>query len=160
MSASPSTGGTATADSVTVHSTLLGALTLDRHELVEFPTGLYGFPDCRQFALLPASRDGLYWLQSTDYEALAFLLVDPFVHFSGYKVDLGSAELMRVGTSEPHEILVLAIVTLPSSRDEPCTANLQAPVVFNLRDRRGFQIILSAEGFGVREPFHVEDQAA
>jgi flagellar assembly factor FliW len=150
----------AAGDVVSVHSTLLGALAIERRDLMEFPVGLYGFPDCRQFALLPASQEGLYWLQSTDYEALTFLLVDPFTRFAGYNVDLSPADLVRIGTSQPHEILVLAIVTLPSDKGAPCTANLQAPVIFNLRDRRAYQLILSTEGFGVREPFSVEVQAA
>jgi flagellar assembly factor FliW len=98
----------------------------------------------------------LFWLQSTQHAPLAFLLVDPFMHFPGYAVDLSAADLARVGTSEPSEIVVLAVVTVGSRDGAPPTANLQGPVVLNMRARQGFQIVLSVEGYGTREPFIID----
>ena len=140
---------------VIVPSDVLGPLTVAPAELLHFPQGLYGFPDCRSWVLVPTKRDGLFWLQSTEHAPLAFLLVDPFTHFPGYAVDLSAADLARVGTSEPSEIIVLAVVTVGSRGALP-TANLQGPVVLNMRERHGFQIVLSVEGYGVREPFAIE----
>ena len=140
---------------VIVPSDVLGPLTVAPAELLHFPQGLYGFPDCRSWVLVPTKRDGLFWLQSTEHAPLAFLLVDPFTHFPGYAVDLSAADLARVGTSEPSEIVVLAVVTV-GSHGAPPTANLQGPVVVNMRERHGFQIVLSVEGYGVREPFAIE----
>ena len=79
-------------------SDLLGTLTVKTQDLVRFPDGLYGFPQCRDFALLPAPRAGLYWLQSAEYSALAFVLVDPFEFFPGFRIELSSADLSRLGT--------------------------------------------------------------
>jgi len=139
-----------------VASDVLGALSVGRAELLEFPLGLYGFPECRTWVLVPTKRDGLFWLQSAEHAPLAFLLVDPFKHFPGYSVDLSPADLARVGTSEASEIIVLAVVTVGSRDGTPPTANLQGPVVLNTRARHGFQIVLAAEAWGVREPFAIE----
>jgi flagellar assembly factor FliW len=141
-----------------VASDVLGPLTVARAELLHFPQGLYGFPGCRSWVLVPTKREGLFWLQSAEDAPLAFLLVDPFTHFPGYTVDLSSADLARVGTSEPSEIVVLAVVTVGSRDGSPPTANLQGPVVLNMRERQGFQLVLSVEGYGVREPFSIEEQ--
>jgi flagellar assembly factor FliW len=146
-------------ESVVVASDVLGPLTVGHAELLHFPQGLYGFPECHNWVLVPTKRDGLYWLQSAEHSPLAFLLVDPFTHFPGYAVDLSSADLVRVGTSEPSEIVVLAVVTV-GSQGAPPTANLQGPVVLNLRARHGFQIVMSVEGYGVREPFAIDNDAA
>jgi flagellar assembly factor FliW len=144
-------------ESFVVPSDVLGPLTVGRAELLEFPQGLYGFPECRTWVLVPTKREGLFWLQSTEHAPLAFLLVDPFTHFPGYAVDLSAADLARVGTSEPSEIVVLAVVTVGSRDGSPPTANLQGPVVLNMRARQGFQLVLSVEGYGVREPFTISD---
>ena len=138
-----------------VPSDVLGPLTVGHAELLQFPQGLYGFPECRTWVLVPTKREGLFWLQSTEHAPLAFLLVDPFTHFPGYAVDLSAADLTRVGTNEPSEIVVLAVVTVGSRDGSPPTANLQGPVVLNMRARQGFQIVLATEGYGVREPFTI-----
>jgi flagellar assembly factor FliW len=145
-------------DSLVVASDVLGPLTVARAELLHFPQGLYGFPECRSWVLVPTKRVGLFWLQSAEDALLAFLLVDPFTHFPGYAVDLSLADLARVGTSEPSEIVVLAVVTVGSRDGAPPTANLQGPVVLNMRERHGFQLVLSVEGYGVREPFSIEEK--
>lgn len=138
---------------VTIQSDVLGPITIPATELWEFPSGLYGFPDCRSFALVPAGRDGVFWLQSTTHRQLAFLLIDPFLFFPGYAVELSTADLARIGTNEQQDIVILAIVTLPTRREDPWTANLQGPLVLNQRGRHGFQCVISNERFGTRESF-------
>jgi flagellar assembly factor FliW len=152
----PSAAAIAHDESFVVASDVLGPLTVGRAELLQFPQGLYGFPECQGWVLVPTKREGLFWLQSTQHAPLAFLLVDPFMHFPGYAVDLSGADLARVGTSEPSEIILLAVVTVGSRAGAPPTANLQGPVVLNMRARQGFQIVLSVEGYGTREPFSID----
>ena len=151
----PSAAAIAHDEPFVVASDVLGPLTVGCAELLHFPQGLYGFPECQGWVLVPTKRDGLFWLQSTQHAPLAFLLVDPFTHFPGYAVDLSAADLARVGTSEPSEIVVLAVVTVGSRDGAPPTANLQGPVVLNMRAREGFQIVLSVDDYGTREPFTI-----
>ena len=47
-----------------VKSDLLGSLEIEETDVFHFPTGLFGFPDSRDFVLLPVESSGLYWLQS------------------------------------------------------------------------------------------------
>lgn len=149
-----------TDDVLTVSSDLLGPLQIPANEIVRFPAGLYGFPECRTFVLLPATREGFFWLQSADYSALSFLLVDPFAWFPDYHIDLDDVDLPRLGTNDPTHILVLAIVTMPVSHGEPCTANLHAPILFNMRDRHAHQSIRPDDGYGIREPFFLDQPSA
>lgn len=140
---------------VTVHSDLLGTLTLDATSVIAFPDGLYGFPECRAFALVPAEREGVYWLQSADNPALAFLLVDPFVIAPGYSVDLTAGDLSDLGADEASSIAVLAIVTLPPSRAERPTANLQGPLALNLRGQLGRQLASAESAYSIRHEFEL-----
>ena len=148
------------AEIVNVASQVIGTLQVPRQELIDFPAGIFGFPEARTWALLPTPRQGLFWLQSTDYSALAFLLVDPFLCFPGrYQIDVAPTELARLRTPSSQDVLVLAIVTMPSHQGESCTANLQAPVLFNLHDRQACQSIRSDDGFSVRERFDIDEFA-
>lgn len=141
----------ASAPRLAIASDLLGRLDVAMDDLIDFPEGLFGFPDCRAFVLVPGAREGIYWLQSVEHAPLAFLLVDPFQFVSGYSVDLPPAELMRLGTVHPAEIAVLCIVTLPPRRGEHATANLQGPILLNMRLRRGHQAVFPECGYGMRE---------
>ena len=96
-----------------VSSDLLGTLAVAAEAVFTFEAGLFGFPECRRFALVPAGRPGLYWLQSLEHTALAFLLADPFPHFPDYAVELGAADRAELGVHEAGEVAVLCVVTLP-----------------------------------------------
>lgn len=138
-----------------LHSELLGPLEVSPEELIEFPHGLFGFPESRSFVLISTEREGVYWLQSTEHSALAFLLVDPFLHFDGYGVDLGPGDLAELRSGEGDNVVILAIVTLPQTRDQRPTANLQGPLAFSLRSRVAKQLVLPETPFGVRCAFEL-----
>ena len=136
-----------------VPSQLLGELTVEPDEVFHFPSGLFGFPDSRDFVLLPAEQEGFFWLQSTEHAALAFLLADPFRFFEGYAVVVGQNERGDLRDPERAELLVLVIVTLPRKRGDRPTANLQGPIALNLRARLARQLPVADGEFGVREEF-------
>ncbi len=137
---------------ITVVSDLLGTLTAESSAVLKFSKGLLGFPECQSFILLPSEREHLYWLQSVDYPALAFLMIDPFVFFPGYTVDLASADFARSAVSSD-DVTVLAIVTLPRNRADEPTANLQGPVVIDTRSGEGNQVVISDGHHGIKEAF-------
>jgi flagellar assembly factor FliW len=137
-------------DLVIVPSDILGPLTLPDDRLLSFPAGLLGLPECRNFVLLPTERDGFFWLQSGDHSALAFLLVDPFLFFDGYSIELGPRDLRELCASEDSDVAVLAIVTFPADRGQPATVNLQGPLAIHLDSRLGKQLVVENSVFGLR----------
>lgn len=151
---------TAPDDRLTISSDLLGPLDVAASDIVRFPGGLYGFPECRGFVLLPAARETFFWLQSTDYSTLSFLLVDPFAWFPDYHIDLDDVDLARLGSNDPKHLLVLTIVTMPNAAGEPCTANLHAPILFNMKDHHAHQSIRPDDGHSIREPFYLDQPPA
>jgi flagellar assembly factor FliW len=120
-----------------------------------FEQGLYGFPDCRSFVLLPAGRDGFYLLQSTEHDALCLLLADPFRLFRGYSVELPKLDEAALSAAGPEDIAILVTITLPDGPGRACSANLQGPLAVNVRARIGRQIILNKPAWGVRESVHL-----
>jgi flagellar assembly factor FliW len=131
-------------------SDLLGPLAVDEDELFVFTDGMLGFPACRRWVLVHAPMDGCAWLQSVDEPAVAFLLVDPFRACPGYAVDLSPADLLRVDGSNHADLVVMCVATLPRSEEESASVNLQGPVVLNIKERRGAQIVVSDSQWGLR----------
>jgi flagellar assembly factor FliW len=143
-------------DILTVRSDLLGDLQVRSAETMYFANGLLGFPECRRFALLRGDHDGLFWLQSLEYSALVFLLVDPFVAVNGYSIDIAPTQLADLGAYRPADIALLSVVTLPATANEPATANLQGPIAINFATHAAKQLVLSETDFGVRVPIDIE----
>lgn len=144
---------------ITVASSLFGEIRVRIEDVLEFPSGLLGFPECRRFALLAGQSDGTFWLQSIEHPVLVFLLVDPFLAFAGYTVDLAPHDLASLSISTPNDVAILAIVTLSRSPNESATANLQGPLAINLRTRVGRQVAIDQPGVSVRVPLDLKQLA-
>ncbi|CAN5824592.1 hypothetical protein BH23PLA1_BH23PLA1_39310 [soil metagenome] len=94
----------------------------------------------------------MFWLQSADKSALAFLLIDPFMFFADYTVELSAADRRELQVEDRSDVAVLAIATLPRRQGAPCTVNLQGPVALNLASRLARQIVISDPELGTRRP--------
>lgn len=137
---------------VIVNSKLLGALSIPAEQVFTFREGVFGFPEAHGFALVPAERDGFFWLQSVDFEALTFLLLDPFEFVEGYAVELGPHELRDLAPEDASQLVILSIITLPRKPGEDATVNLQGPVALDLARREGRQVVIQDSPYGLRYP--------
>jgi len=140
---------------VKVDSIVFGDIELPESSIVTFADGLHGFEAHKRFALVPAAREGLFWLQSLAHRDIAFLLVDPFVASPGYEVDLGATERLALSLASPDDVLILAIVTMSPDRNQLPTANLRGPIVFNVQTRLGRQVVTANEQHDVKTPVDV-----
>lgn len=136
-----------------VASRVLGEITVTPEQRFRFPEGLRGFEDRREWVLLPAAREGLWWLQSIEEEALAFLLVDPFEVAPGYELDLSANDEQFLGLESPTEALVLTVVTLAADREEASTTNLRGPLIFNTARRLARQVVSAVDRYDFHHPF-------
>jgi flagellar assembly factor FliW len=136
----------------TVTSTLLGEVEAAPGVFMAFPTPLWGFSEHTEYALLPAARDGLWWMQSVHDAALIFLLADPFTLDATYGIDLGESERAALEIDEPSDAFGLVMITLPAEGDGGATANFRAPIVFNLAKGTGMQVVSRDDGHALRRP--------
>lgn len=140
-----------------VTSTRFGAVDIQDEHLFTFIDGIPGFPAFQNAALVEVSAtehfknlegtEGLFYLQSTTDEDLAFMCVDPFWAIENYEVDFDEKAL---GIESPSDALVLAIITL--AEGATTTANLKAPIVVNTRTRVATQIVLDDPRWTTRSP--------
>jgi flagellar assembly factor FliW len=126
-----------------------GEIEIADRQLVTFPRGLFGFEELRTFALLDASQQPFYWLQSLERVEVAFVLIDPLFFRPDYTPDVDPGELEEIGIGSQAEALVFSIVTIPEKSSQ-MTANLQGPLILNPRTHAGRQSISANPRWGVR----------
>ncbi|TVR58614.1 MAG: flagellar assembly protein FliW [Gemmatimonadales bacterium] len=120
-----------------------------------FPEGIPGFASHRSFRLEPVGGP-LHWLRSSDDHGPDFLVVEPLAFLPDYRVEPEAWMLASLGVSEPNDLVILAVVTLPSETGEVPTMNLQGPILVNPRRRIGRQVVLPDSPLGPRTPIPVE----
>jgi flagellar assembly factor FliW len=143
-------------DCLQVASRLFGPLNVPVDTCLSFQEGIFGFAGERHFVLLPAAKEGLYWMQDVNDGALALLLVDPFKFFPDYSADLDDAHHRLIDASDEAEVAVLSVVTLPRAEGDPCTVNLQGPIIVNFTVRKGCQVILDDSGCSTKHPIDLD----
>ena len=145
---------------MTIQTGRFGEIEVSEEVLLTFPSGLVGFPAVQEFVVLDVSEDCPYqWFQAIKEPDLAFVIID--IHLLDQKFqaevsDEGMAEL-EVSPSDP--VLILAVVTIPAGEPAQATANLRAPLVINLRTRKGKQLILH-ESIPLRFPLMWDEKTA
>jgi flagellar assembly factor FliW len=141
-----------------IASQRFGALEVEEDQVLEFSSGVIGFPNERDFVLVPHNATGfLAWLQSVKTPTLALPVVSAHAFGTKYPdVDMEQtitdAELG--GTAED----VALMVVLCAPQGAPATVNLLAPIIVNAATRRGAQVILEGSRFTTRELFIREQE--
>ncbi len=133
-------------------STALGEIEVLSTWMIDFPTPLGGFPTQQAYALIPAAREGLWWLQAANDPDLTFLLADPFVQDASYGFDIGEVEREMIGVSAETDAFGLVMITLPNATGELATGNFRAPLVFNLTKQVALQVVSRDDRHAVRTP--------
>jgi flagellar assembly factor FliW len=115
-----------------------------------FPEGLPAFEEVKEYVLLckPETTPFLF-LRAMEPANLGFVCIDPFLISPGYKPRISDADAAALEINGSDEILILSIVTA-SPDVRKTTANLQGPLVINLRTRKGRQIICDHQDYPVR----------
>jgi flagellar assembly factor FliW len=135
-----------------IQTTRFGSIVIDEKETVHFPEGLLGFSDLNTFIFLEDPKDDIFaWLQSCEEPAIAFPVLEPEFFAPDYRVSLTRSDLMALESQEQDSFKNFCIVTIP---DDPTlmTANLKAPIMINLRNRKGRQCVLQDNNLAIREP--------
>lgn len=119
-------------------------------DTIELPAGLIGFPELKRYVMLDHDKDSPFkWLQSLDDGAIAFVLINPLLFKPDYTVEVTEAEVSELDLAAEEDAVISVIITMPSN-PQNMTANLKAPLIFNLKNRRGKQIILNNPAYTTR----------
>lgn len=138
-----------------IETTRFGELDIPDEKIISMPKGMLGFTDNRHFCIVQHKKDSpLFWYQSLDDPALAFVITNPWLFKSDYEVDVELAS-QTMGWEEKDEAVPLEcyiIVTIPKGSPEKMTANLIGPLVVNAKAREAIQIVLSNESYSHQYP--------
>lgn len=134
-------------------------IDIDENKLVSFEETIPGFPNSKRYAFLFSEDETspFCWMQSIEESEVAFALLNPIYILPDYSPNVTVEELSVLGEIDMSEIAVYNILVVPK-KIEDISVNLKAPIVINLQNKKGVQIILSDDRYKIRHNLQQEIQ--
>lgn len=133
-----------------VETTRFGKVDVNDAEMIVFPSGILGFPECKQYTLVPHPGGGpCQWLQSCDTPEIAFVICEPQMFVPDYRINIRIEDLAPVGAISLDEARVWAIMRVPPRPEKP-TLNLAGPLILNPTRRLGMQFVVNGGNWSHR----------
>lgn len=129
-----------------------GTVSFEERDIIKFNKGLPGFESLKNFILLPVEGSDIFKiLHSIEDEEIGLIVVSPFEFIKDYEVELKDEFIHELSIKREEDVLILNTVTLNSNISK-ITSNLRAPIIINIREALGEQIILEDENLSIKYP--------
>ena len=132
-------------------TSLFGPLEITEEKIIHFPEGLPGFEHLKQFfiVILDQTRPFM-WLQAID-EDISIPVISPFDIDRDYSPTVDDGIFKELKLEKEADLLVLVVSLIPAEVNL-MTANLAAPVLINIVENIGKQVIAEGNEYQVRQP--------
>lgn len=117
-----------------------------------FEKGIPGFEEYKKFELneIEENKD-LKMIVSKEDSNIGFVSISPFKVKNNYEINLNDEIINELKIEKPEDVLVLNIITLGKTL-ESSTVNLKAPLIINIKNSKGKQLILQDDKYKIKEP--------
>ena len=135
-----------------INTELFGKIQIDEDAIIDFETGLPGFTEAKRFTLVEDKEHltGVFCcLQSVDDPALAFTLLDIFSVMPEYNPLVDKREISDIGEYEKEDLDIYNILCMADNIVD-VTVNLKAPIVVNVKTKKGKQVIVDNEEYSIK----------
>ena len=129
-------------------TTRFGEIEIQEDSVLNFPFGIPGFPDLKRFIVIDY-KDPIKWLHSVEDPDIAFIITVPFVLFPEYSFTIKDDVEEFLGIKEASDVVIFAILSVS---DNNLMANLKAPLVVNISNKKAVQILLEVDRYSFRVP--------
>lgn len=117
-----------------------------------FEKGIPGFENYRYFNVnIVEGNKKIYNIVSKEDSNVGFISISPFDIKKDYEIDLDDQFIKELDIKDEKDVLVLCLITLGKSLKDS-TANLKAPIIINIKNNRGKQLILQDDKYKIKEP--------
>ncbi|WP_294345919.1 flagellar assembly protein FliW [uncultured Clostridium sp.] len=121
-----------------------------------FQDGLLGLEEYKTYVIEEIEENGVFYLlQNLEDEQLGIIVTNPFIFKEDYEIKLDDKLIEELEIKREEEVLVVNTVTLGKKRED-FTSNLMAPLIINVANSRGKQVILNDSKYKIKEKIFKE----
>ncbi|GAE03168.1 flagellar assembly protein FliW [Clostridium botulinum B str. Osaka05] len=134
-----------------------GCIEYEEKDVIYFEKGIPGFEELKKFIIFPVKDNDVFSVfHSIKKEDMGIIVTSPFNIEKEYEIQLEEEQIANLKLQDEKDTLVLNTVTLNSDINK-ITANLRAPIVINIKEKIGEQIIINSDKYKVKHPLFKEE---
>ncbi len=120
-----------------------GEIDINEDKIINFPDGILAFEDNKRFIIINNEDESnpFEWLQSIDDTDLAFVIINPFIFKKDYDINIPEKVVNKLKIESEKDVLIYSIIVVPEDINN-ITANLAGPIIININEKLGKQIVL------------------
>jgi len=135
-----------------------GEIEISEKQRLHFKQGIFGFEDVHEFVLLDSPDNSpFYWLQAEKQPETAFVLIDPKIKFTDYKLKLDAKDREELNLNSDNDIIIFVIVTIYENPMD-ITINLLGPIIINKVTHEAKQVINQNDNYSVKHPLFAKEE--
>ncbi|APQ98594.1 flagellar assembly protein FliW [Clostridium botulinum] len=134
-----------------------GCIEYEEKDVIYFQKGIPGFEELKKFIIFPVEDNKVFSIfHSIEDEDIGIIVTSPFNIEKDYEIQLEEEQITNLKLQDEKDALVLNTVTLDSDIDK-ITVNLRAPIIINIKEKIGEQIIINSDRYKVKHPLFKEE---
>lgn len=138
------------------NSKIHGDIKYEEKNIMTFSKGLLGFEDLKKYFLVDLEGiEPFKLLHSLENEDVGMIVISPYDFFQDYEIELTEDTVKNLDIQSPEEVIIINTVTL-NSDPKKITTNLQGPIIINISNNLGEQIIVDNSKYKIKEPLTKE----
>ena len=127
-----------------------GNIEYEEKNRITFKKGILGFENLKEYILVDLKEcEPFKLLQSLEDENIGLIVVSPFEFFKEYEIKLSDADIKRLDVKNQSNVALVTTVTLDTD-PKKITTNLKAPIIINISNNLGEQIILDKSNYEIK----------
>ena len=133
-------------------SKIHGKIAYEEKNTITFNKGILGFDELKKFILVDLEEyEPFKLLHSIEDDEVGLIVTSPYDFFEDYEIKLNQETINNLEIKSPTEVMAITTITL-NSDVKRITTNLQGPIIINVSNKLGEQIIIDNSRYKVKEP--------
>ncbi|MBN2008106.1 flagellar assembly protein FliW [candidate division KSB1 bacterium] len=135
-----------------ISNSQLGELLVHEDSIISFREGIFGYEYLKHFALVELEEtEPFIWMIAIEEPEISLPMLRYKTVFPEYELNMSSTErkILKLGQGDAFHLFFIVTV---NEEQEQITANLKGPIVINLEERLGAQVVAPNEEYVIHYP--------
>lgn len=134
-----------------INTSRFGDVEVDENLVFNFIEPILGYEKLSKFVLLDHTPDSPFkWLQSTEDPDIAFPVTFPAYFDIKYEFVIPEEKAKKLELTNAENLLSFNITCVPQGNPQNATVNLIGPIVINIDNKMGMQLVLSNTNYSIK----------